>query len=58
MQLRAHAFLYLLFKLTPGFSLFCGFIVMQNYDGTLSCCPGTITHRNPKPHQAIKIYIE
>lgn len=58
MQLRVYAFLYLLFKLMPGFSLFCGFIQTDNYDGVLRCYPGTITHRSPKLHQAVKIYFK
>lgn len=58
MQLTVDAFLYLLFKLTPGFSLLCGFILMENYDGAVSCCPGNISHRSPEPHQEIKTYIE
>lgn len=58
MQLTVHAFLYLSFKLTLGFSLLCGFILMENYDGAVSFCPGNITHRSPEPHQAIKIYTE
>lgn len=57
MQLTIHAFLYLLFKLAQGFSLLCGFILIENYDGVVSCCPGNITHSS-EPHRAIKICIE